>query len=190
MDYLKDVIIGLDGVVDQQENYRKSGFELFHKNARYHGKSRKDYVKNESVVSLSKIDFDLLCNYDRKFFPAARDNFLKKWIVQPESSALAAVEGRKIVGYGVIRKCRTGYKIGPLFAESQYKAELIFSSLQITVPNNSDIYLDIPVSNKEALNLTKKHDMQIVFETARMYKGKSPDLPLQKIFGVTSFELG
>lgn len=190
MEYLKDVIIGLDGVVDQQYNYRKSGFELFHKNVRYHGKSKREYAKNESIVSLTEVDFDLLCSYDRKFFPAAREMFLKKWIEQPESSALAVVEEKEIKGYGVMRKCRSGYKIGPLFAENKYLAELIFSALQKTIPSNSDIYLDIPVSNSEAINLAGKNDMQIVFETARMYKGKSPELPLQKIFGVTSFELG
>jgi len=32
--------------------------------------------------------------------------------------------------------------------------------------------------------------MKPVFETARMYTGAAPDLPLPKLFGVTSFELG
>jgi len=32
--------------------------------------------------------------------------------------------------------------------------------------------------------------MQMVFETARMYSGMVLSLPLDKIFGVTSFELG
>ena len=29
-----------------------------------------------------------------------------------------------------------------------------------------------------------------VFETARMYRGGQPQLPLDRVFGVTSFELG
>jgi hypothetical protein len=32
--------------------------------------------------------------------------------------------------------------------------------------------------------------MQPVFETARMYTGPDPDIDLQTVFGVTSFELG
>jgi hypothetical protein len=32
--------------------------------------------------------------------------------------------------------------------------------------------------------------MTMVFETARMYKGNRPDLPMARLFGVTSFELG
>jgi hypothetical protein len=35
-----------------------------------------------------------------------------------------------------------------------------------------------------ALRLTQR------FETARMYKGPAPSLPLERIFGVTTFELG
>jgi hypothetical protein len=32
--------------------------------------------------------------------------------------------------------------------------------------------------------------MTPVFETARMYTRQSPELPLNRLFGVTSFELG
>jgi hypothetical protein len=38
--------------------------------------------------------------------------------------------------------------------------------------------------------LANWHDMEVVFETARMYKGKCPELPLKRLYGVTSFELG
>jgi hypothetical protein len=32
--------------------------------------------------------------------------------------------------------------------------------------------------------------MTPMFETARMYRGRAPDLPLDRIFGITTFELG
>jgi hypothetical protein len=32
--------------------------------------------------------------------------------------------------------------------------------------------------------------MAPVFETARMYRGAAPELPLGNIFGITTFELG
>jgi hypothetical protein len=32
--------------------------------------------------------------------------------------------------------------------------------------------------------------MTPVFETARMYRGVDPGLPAERIFGITSFELG
>ena len=41
IDYLKTQNIGLDGVVAQQENYKKSGFKLAHRNIRYQGIGKK-----------------------------------------------------------------------------------------------------------------------------------------------------
>ena len=38
--------------------------------------------------------------------------------------------------------------------------------------------------------LAARHDLQPVFETARMYAGGALALPLQHIYGITSFELG
>ena len=35
--YLEGRVVGLDGVVSQQENYKKSGFRLLHRNIRYEG---------------------------------------------------------------------------------------------------------------------------------------------------------
>ncbi len=52
------------------------------------------------------------------------------------------------------------------------------------------IYLDVPAPNAAAIRLAERHGMKPVFETARMYTGAAPDLPLARLFGVTSFELG
>ncbi|MGE4567808.1 MAG: GNAT family N-acetyltransferase, partial [Bacteroidales bacterium] len=54
----------------------------------------------------------------------------------------------------------------------------------------SPFYLDIPEPNAEAFQLTQQYHMRMVFETARMYNGPAPELPLKKIYGITSFELG
>jgi hypothetical protein len=44
--------------------------------------------------------------------------------------------------------------------------------------------------NKEAVKLTRQYKMTPVFETARMYTKQAPAIPLEKVFGVTTFELG
>ena len=41
-----------------------------------------------------------------------------------------------------------------------------------------------------AIELALRNGMQPCFETARMYTGTFPALPLDKVFGITSFELG
>ncbi|MFP4549094.1 MAG: GNAT family N-acetyltransferase [Fidelibacterota bacterium] len=182
--------IGLDGVVDQLPNYRKSGFRLAHRNMRYQGKAVGEIPANRNIVDLRRIPIDRILRYDRKFFPAHRVNFLEPWIHQPEAFALGYIHDNQLKGYGVMRKCRKGYKIGPLFAENPQIAEALFQTLCSRIGTDESFYLDIPQVNSAAGQLVEKQNMELVFETARMYTGEFPDLPLNKIFGVTTFELG
>jgi hypothetical protein len=182
--------IGLDGVVAQQDNYRKSGFRLAHRNIRFAGISKQQKPVAANIVELTSLGMEILLAYDAGFFPARRDDFLKAWINQPHTHALGIVENGKLAGYGVIRACRQGYKIGPLNAESPDLAHELFNALVGGLPLGADIYLDVPEPNVQARDLAQTHAMQPVFETARMYTGDFPNMALDKIFGITSFELG
>ena len=182
--------IGLDGVVAQQENYKKSGFNLAYRNIRYEGVTGGPSAEPPGMVSLPELPFIVVERYDRFFFPENRSRFLQAWINQPESFALGVMEKGLLVGYGMIRTCRLGYKIGPLFADSPESAESLFHALRSRVKPESLFYLDVPEVNPQAVALAEKVHMTPIFETARMYTGVSPDLPFNRIFGVTSFELG
>ncbi len=100
------------------------------------------------------------------------------------------MENGKLAGYGVIRKCHTGYKIGPLFADKPELAEVLFLSLKSGIDSAEPVYLDTPEVNRAAVELAEHNNMKVVFETARMYRRNYPDTPLNRVFGVTSFELG
>lgn len=189
LEYLKTQNIGLDGVVAQQENYKKSGFKLAYRNVRFQGRSKKK-TGVFRTLPLSTIPFNEILDYDSKLFPTPRSNFLKCWISQPESNSLGIIKNGKLSGFGVIRKCRRGYKIGPLFADDENTAEQLFLALNNLPKIDSDIFLDVPEPNKSALKLVNHHNMKVVFETARMYTKETPKLSLNKVFGVTSFELG
>lgn len=188
--YLKTQNIGLDGVVTQQENYKKSGFKLAYRNIRYQGTSKNSNVKDSDIIKLSEVPFEDVLNYDANLFPSPRRRFLECWIKQPESTALGVYQSGKLVGYGVIRKCRKGYKIGPLFADNEGLAEELFLALNNSVEPDASIFLDTPEANSSAVKLATHYKMELVFETARMYNKEQPDLPLSKVFGVTTFELG
>lgn len=183
-------VIGLDGVVAQQDNYKKSGFTLAYSNVRYQGIGGGHYPADAGIVPLSTLTFDDMCAYDACFFPDKRREFLSCWIDQPQSTALAILRDNKLAGYGVVRICRSGYKIGPLFADSPEYAELLFLALKSHVSEGVPIFLDIPAVNTAAVDLVNRHNMIVSFETARMYSGQCPDLPVERIFGVTTFELG
>lgn len=190
INYLKNQNIGLDGVVVQQEDYKKSGFKLAYRNIRYQGLSEKAERLDLNIIKLSKIPFNKLFKYDKSLFPAERKKFLECWVKLPQSYAFGFLNKRELKGYGVIRKCKVGYKVGPLFADNKKIAEQLFLALNNSVPEKSTIFLDVPEVNKEALNLTKKYQMKYVFETARMYTKRVPKIDLTKVFGVTTFELG
>ncbi len=187
MDRLADCDVGLDGVVDQQDNYRKSGFELAWQNCRYQGVG--GGVRQENVREIKSTDSGKLHAFDKKMFGFERETFLEQWSTQEGHICLGYFVEKELTGYGVIRECIEGYKIGPLFANDSVIAESLFESLKALVPE-ATIYLDIPLPNKNALALVNRHQMTAVFETARMYKGKAPELPIGNIYGVTSFELG
>ena len=189
IDYLKNQNIGLDGVVTQQENYKKSGFKLAYRNIRYQGVSKKYEINNDDIVKINSIPFVTLVKYDDQFFPVSRPQFLKYWIKEPESLTLGFLKNSKLLGYGMIRRCVTGYKIGPLFANNKIIAEDLFEKLN-NFAVGSPIFLDIPEINKEAFELVYKYKMKPMFETARMYTKKPPEINLNKVFGITTFELG
>ena len=181
--------IGLDGVIAQQENYRKSGFTLAYRNIRYQGKALQKSPALPCVVSLAQVPFEQVAEYDRKLFFTPRPQFLRRWTSQASSLALGYLKQGELCGYGVIRQCGAGCKIGPLFADDEAVAEALFSSLSEGAAGQ-DVFLDIPEPNMNAVSLVKNHAMSPVFETARMYTGPTPSIDLRKVFGVTSFELG
>lgn len=187
---LKGRTIGLDGVVAQQDNYRKFGFALAYRNIRYEGVGGGRPRDDSHIVQLSALPFKTLESYDQQFFPEKRSEFLEKWIHQTDSYALGIMHNNDLSGYGVVRQCRCGYKIGPLYAESLALAEDLFQTLKSRIDPSESVYFDVPEVNPAAVHLAECNAMRVVFETARMYTDQQPDLPLSRIFGVTSFEIG
>jgi ribosomal protein S18 acetylase RimI-like enzyme len=187
LDRLGDRAIGLDGVVAQQENYRRSGFRLAFRNIRQRGQG--GGAPPPGLTELRTIPCDEIARYDRTAFPAPREAFLRSWIGQPEAFALGVVSGRSLTGYGVLRACREGFKIGPLFADDKETAERLFAGLIARAPG-APVFLDTPEANPAALALAARRGMTPVFETARMYRNGAPEMRLDRSFGVTTFELG
>ncbi len=190
LEYLRGRTIGLDGVVAQQDNYRKCGFELAYKNVRYQGTVGERLPPDPQIVPLSEVPFDEIEAYDKPFFPDDRTTFLRRWIDQPQSTALGILQNGTLAGYGVMRACRSGYKIGPLFADNRATADRLFLALTAHTRRDALVFLDVPEVNPAAVELARQHEMTPAFETARMYLGDEPDLPLERLFGVTTFELG
>lgn len=182
-------VIGLDGVTAQQQNYRKSGFEFAYPNIRYGGIVAPPDAPPAGVIALREIPLATVSAYDATVFPAQRSPFLRAWVNSPGHLGRAIVRDGRLAGWGVIRPCRRGRKIGPLVADDRATAELILSAL-LAGTGGGEIFLDVPGINRDAIALAQDLGLAPVFETARMYTGGIPALRLERVFGITSFELG
>lgn len=183
--------VGLDGVVAQQANYRRSGFVLAHRNIRYQGMVRCPAAAGAAeVVELGVRDLEAVLACDAPCFPAGRAAFLRGWIAQPGHHALGWLERGQLRAYGVVRACQSGHKIGPLVAAGAEQAQALLQALMARLPEGAPIFLDVPETNPAAVALAERAGMAQMFETARMYKG-APAMPdLQRTFGIGTFELG
>jgi len=191
LEYLNGCNIGLDGVLERVENYKKLGFKYSHKNIRFEGffDKKGEYSIDKNISSFNKEDCKEIIAYDRLCFPSKRTTFLKNWLNKGTNtqyfykSSSGAIEGM-----GMIRQCFNGNKIGPLFADNFDIAEKLFLSL--IIGRKGPVYLDIPETNENALILVEKYNMKQCFATARMYSESIPKLKNKRIYGITTFELG
>lgn len=185
--------IGLDGVFEMQNYYGRGGFVFSHRNLRFRAEITEPPATSpgdgKHVVLLADVPFDRLLDYDRACFPASRSEFLSQWIAQPEALALGYRREGELTGYGVIRRCGEGCKLGPLFADDAQVARILYAHLA-GFAAGGPLFLDAPENNPAAMALVARHKMAEVFGCARMYLGPAPLLAHERIFGVTTLELG
>ena len=185
-------LVGLDAVVAEQQRYGRSGFRVAWQNHRYGTAARTPVdvpAGAAEVVPATSQPFSALAAYDAAMIAAPREAFLRAWLTLPGHTAVAAVRDGAPTGLGVVRPCRVGAKIGPLFADDAPTARALFTALVARTPPGP-LFLDVPEPNGEAVALAREAGMAPTFETARMYTGVRPAIPLARLFGVTSFELG
>ena len=180
IDRLGSLPIGLDGVIAQQENYKRAGFTYAYGNVRFQSDAREARYRVPSMIALEPIrelEADVVA-YDLACFGTPREGFLKGWFGQIETVALAArsLETGELLGYAVGRPCREGTKIAPLFASRLDVALVLFDA--VAQRTGSPWFLDVPAVNGTALALADDRGMKRVFETARMWRGNRRRRPM------------
>ncbi|MGW4444677.1 GNAT family N-acetyltransferase [Streptomyces sp. NPDC004682] len=180
--------VGLDGVVAQQDNYRRSGFELAHRTARYTGPAPTGPVP-DGVRPAEAADLAAVTVYDSACSPADRPRFLAEWLTLPGHRAFVREDGGRLTGYGVIRPGHDCPRVGPLFADTADDARALLTALSAEVAGQQ-VAVDIPEPNKAAVALALDLGLAPSFETARMYTGPVREHALDRVFGVATLELG
>ncbi len=184
----KGASIGMDGVVAMQPFYKQGGFELAYKDERYE-KIGRSYPISPQISAITISDFESILEYDKSCFGFKREIFLKSWLNIPGLHTFKYVESDSLKGYACMRAVNKGFKICPLFADNQDIAVALYQTC-LSIGKGEPIYLDVPTPNKAAIEMVKRHEAEYVFECGRMYYGSPPKLKLDKVYGVTSFELG
>lgn len=188
--------VGLDGVLQQVPNYRKSGFAPAHTNTRWQGISpAKDFlekIQDEIKMPITKdIPFTRLVDYDARVFSTPRTAFLKEWIKKPESHVLAAIDDGVLKGYGVVSACERGHKIAPLYADDPIIAKKIQAALMQCVGSQASVHWDVPEVNLHSEALAKLFGFTKDFNTLRMYyDGDQPPIDNSCTFALSSLEIG
>jgi GNAT superfamily N-acetyltransferase len=185
----KDSNTALDAVLQMANKYEPYGFVPAYQNARYMGICVPHQVEPTNLVPISSVSLHDLAEYDSHMFPSERKKFLDLWFGQPDSFGLVSMVDDQINGYGVIRRCYSGLKVGPLFADDEMIASDILSALTSKFPGE-EFYLDVPTPNRKAVDLAERFVMKEVFSTVRMYTQEAPGIEMDKVFGITTFELG
>lgn len=187
--YVGDRNVGLDGVEAMAAKYARLGYRTAHRSTRHIFEPQSRRPIPEQIVPLATVPFAELAAYDRRHFFAPRNAFLRRWVAQPEATALGFVEAGQLKAYGVLRKCRVGFKIGPLFADEPDIAEALHGAL-CNYAIGAPVAIDIPEPNQRAMDYAARLGMERGFTCERMYLKGDPGLPLDKIYGITTFEAG
>ncbi|MFF2557503.1 GNAT family N-acetyltransferase [Nocardia sp. NPDC058058] len=181
-------VIGLDGVPDQQDNYRRSGFELAYRTARFTGSPALP-APDSSVRVLAERDVPELRDYDSACLPADRPEFLTAWLSNPGHRTVVRIVDGVLTGYGTIRPARDSHRVGPLFADTEADARQLLAALAVEA-RGGPVAIDVPLHNAGAVRLAEEAGLKPSFETARMYTGAPRTHSGDKVFGATTLELG
>jgi hypothetical protein len=204
------VTIGLDGVLAQQPNYRKSGFIHNPWNIIRHSGTIKQIlsVLTKSVTTTSSTTHHILpttdnndfiiqqcIQYDKQIFPDVdRGEFLHRWLVLEKSFAICTrnSEHNQITGFGLIRPAVDGYRIGPLYCNDETIAKQILHELlqHVLLKESSNdqtkIYIDMPECH--AL-FAATINLEAGFTCGRMYWGKPMKEKIEHEFGIVCWEM-
>ena len=192
-------------LLHREKMYQKKGFQSHCYGARFDfdvptALSCLSEISEKSPVNiqcLDQVDQEALFAYDSHTFGFPRHAFLSKWLRVPGSHAHVATDGEgSVVGYVVARPTfvkEDGFKISPLFADSESIAEkllkAVFEELLRQEESVPAVYLD-NFTEKGKL-LASRLQGKIVFDFVYMTTaGFLPKTCFDKWFGVTAMEIG
>ncbi|XP_078354612.1 holothin acyltransferase-like [Oculina patagonica] len=196
--------IGISALLELEKMYKRKGFRSHFYGARFvfhlpTAITRFSEASERSPVKIKRIEevnSEALFMYDTAVFGFKRRAFLSKWLGVTGSHARVAIDSEgSIVGYTVARPMfvkEEGYKIGPLFADSEPIAEKLLKAVFEELLGQGDpaVVVSLDTLTKKATELGERLQGKRSMELVYMVMGDPPDACFDKSFGYTTIELG
>lgn len=178
--------VGVDAVLPMVPVYEKLGLKRAYGTVR-HRLPAGTLLPVRQARLLEAADLEELIAYDASVFGLSRGAFLKRWTRNSRADTAVLRRNGRIVGFGVVRDCLSGRKVGPLFADDEEAAIDLLGVLLSRKPDRHH-YLDLPDLPGHGRSLVT--DAASDFSCIRMYTGLSPRQDETRVFGNTTFEMG
>lgn len=197
MAHLEGRVIGIDAVSELAPKLSEYGFVPSYEQVRLvgvaHRISHGGRPEEEGLVvcDLAGCSTSCLVEFDQRFFPGPREQFLRAWLRNTGHTVRVVKENGIIRGYGVVRPGYDAARVGPIFAVSDEVASVLWTSLASALPPGAKLCVDIPVPNAAAVDIAQR--MGLVRDGdyfVRLHRGGLPQLPLESVFAWTTVEIG
>ena len=186
---IPDAPRGLDGVAAMESMYAAGGYLKSHGMLRMSGTAQR-FPESGNTRPIDEESLADVLALDRECFGYDRSDFMRLWVEQPGAISLIALDPEdRFRGFAVARPCLSGYKLAPLFAADASSAFDLAHDLSSAVAG-SEISVDVPENNASAITMAAELGLSQSMGCAQMYQGDPPDLPWDKVFAITSSELG
>lgn len=191
-----EVSVLLYAVPEQTRRYQKAGFNFYFENHRWClANKEKCLLKTSADIKEIKLDnLQSISLYDEEIFQASRQRAFESLLNTPNSSGCFIGDKNDIQGFGFIRPCINGYRVGPLMAENLDIARQLVLALVKPI-NNGSIFIDSPSTNLPFHKLMQNLGFlkNSKYNTCAMIKGivyKKIIENLERHLGIFSLEIG
>lgn len=194
--YYPEATVLLYAVRKQIPRYQDEGFKSYQNHLRWViNTSHFSFEQHKHIPHpITSKSLDAIAEYDRKIFGFCRKNTLTHALSAPSIKGYMIKLDNHIEGYGLIRPCIHGHRIGPLYANSLDIAKQLLLKL-LEVSGGESVIIDMPEMNTLGQTLMQSINAKrdTLCDTVMMIKGNLPseyEFNIFKNYGLFSLEIG